>query len=116
MSHNYDGTYTVQFKGSQDWGAGVITLKDLQLTGGDSGYIFTGSFREVGSRLVGTVRVEQHVEGYPSVFGPSVGKVFDLYLEGQFDGAVSHFHGHVLGQNHFKIQVHLARAHPLAAE
>ena len=116
MSQKYDGTYTVQFKSAQDRGAGVITLKDLQVTGGDSGYIFTGAFREVGSRLVGKVHVEQHMNGHPSVFGPFVGNVFDLDLEGQFDGDVAHFHGHVRGQDHFKIQIELTRARPLAAE
>ncbi|GAW33461.1 hypothetical protein RA2_00498 [Roseovarius sp. A-2] len=116
MSHKTDGTYTVQFKSAQDWGAGVITLKDLQLTGGDSGYIFTGSFREVGSRLAGTVKVEQHVAGYPSIFGHSVGQVFDLDLDGQFDGDVVLFNGHVRGQDHLEIQIQLSRAKPLAAE
>jgi hypothetical protein len=116
MSHWTDGTYTVQFQGAQNWGAGVITLKDLQLTGGDSGYIFTGSFREVGARLAGTVHVEQHVDGYPSIFGPSVGKAFDLHLEGQFDGDVGLFHGYVRGQDHSKIQARLTRVKPSAAE
>src|SRR6056297_866724 len=99
MSHKTDGTYTVQFKSAQDWGAGVITLKDLQLTGGDSGYLFSGSLREVGSRLSGIVKVEQHVSGYPSIFGPSVGRVFDLELDGQFDGDVAMFDGHVHGND-----------------
>ena len=116
MSHWTDGTYTVQFRGPQDWGAGVVTLKDLQLTGGDSGYIFTGAFREVGPRLVGTVHVGQHVDGYPSIFGPSVGKAFDILLDGRFDGDVGHLHGHVRGQDHFRIQVRLTRVKPLAAE
>jgi hypothetical protein len=116
MSHETDGTYTVQFKSAHDWGAGVISLKDLQLTGGDSGYIFTGSFHEFGSRLSGTVKVEQHVSGHHSIFGPSVGRVFDLELDGQFDGDVAMFNGHVSGQDHLRIQVRLTRAKPLAAE
>ena len=116
MSHMTDGTYTVQFNSAHDWGAGVIMLKDLKLTGGDSGYIFTGAFREVGSRVVGRVHVEQHLKGHPSIFGPSVGKAFDLHLEGQFDSDVGRFHGHVHGQNHSKIQIQLTRAEHLAAE
>ena len=114
MAHSTDGTYTVQFSSSHHMGAGVITLSDLKLTGGDSGFLFSGSFREFGHGLVGRVNVRQHLKGHPSIFGTL--ETFELDLKGQFDGDVGVFHGHVVQEPMLKIKIELKRADSFAAE
>lgn len=109
MTHRTDGTYVVQFKSSLgSFGAGVISIKNLEVTGGDSGFLFSGRLRETGPRLNGVVSVRQHLKGFPSIFGNL--EAFELDLQGQFEGGKGFFHGHVVGQPSLRVSTQLDRA------
>ena len=62
-----EGFYTVQFKGVQGLGAGVVTLVAGRLFGGDSGYLYTGTYTDTGNTLKAQVHVKQFVPGSSSV-------------------------------------------------
>jgi len=114
MTHKNDGTYTVHFNSAADVGSGVVTVSDLTLMGGDSGFIYSGVFREDGARIVGRLNVRQHTPGHRSIFGEV--STFDLELQGQFDGDVGAFQGRVVGQPKMEMQVKLKKVSQLAAE
>lgn len=114
MAKSINGTYTVQFRSSLGgFGAGVVTLNNLNVSGGDSGFIFSGNFRENGDELHGIIHVQQHTSGIPSIFGNI--KSFDLSLKGMLDGRVGHFSGNIVQQPSMRINIALCRA-AMAAE
>jgi len=114
MSNYIDGTYTVHFDSATDYGAGVITVSDLTVTGGDCGFIYTGEFREHGDLIVGLLHVRQHAPGVRSIFGGL--STFDLDIQGRFNGDVGIFRGRVVGQPKMAMQVMLKKVSRLAAE
>ncbi|WP_299965512.1 GrlR family regulatory protein [uncultured Roseobacter sp.] len=109
MKHSTDGTYTVQFQSSLGlFGAGVVTLSNLEVSGGDSGFLFAGAFKEVGSELVGAVSVSQHADGMISIFGPM--RNFELSLCGQITNGIGQFTGSMVGMPQMKIKVVLQQS------
>ena len=80
-----EGFWTVQFRGIQGWGAGVVTLINGQLFGGDSGFLYTGTYDQQGNAFAAHVHVRQHVAGVPNVMGRNQ---FDLELTGTLQGNV----------------------------
>jgi hypothetical protein len=78
-----EGFWTVQFTGVQGWGAGVITLIGGRVFGGDSGFLYTGSYTEQGNALTARVHVKQYVAGIANVMGRNE---FDLELTGTLQG------------------------------
>jgi hypothetical protein len=78
-----EGFWTVQFTGVQGWGAGVITLIGGQLFGGDSGFLYTGTYTQHGNALTARVHVKQYVVGGVNVMGRNE---FDLELSGTMQG------------------------------
>jgi hypothetical protein len=79
-----EGFWTVQFTGVQGIGAGVATLIAGQLFGGDSGFLYTGTYQQTGSSMTARVHVKRHAAG-PNVMGRSE---FDLELTGTLQGNV----------------------------
>ena len=78
-----EGFWTVQFTGVQGWGAGVITLIGGRLFGGDSGFLYTGTYTQQGNALTARVHVKQFVTGAANVMGRNE---FDLELTGTLQG------------------------------
>jgi hypothetical protein len=79
------GFWVVRFKGQQGLGAGVLTLINGQVFGGDSSMMYTGSYTEQGNTLHAHVHVKQHtvIPGMQSVMGLNE---FDLELNGPLQG------------------------------
>ena len=76
-----EGFWTVKFNGIQGWGAGVITLMGGQLYGGDSSFLYTGTYTQNGDGMQAHVHVKKYfnVPGMQNVMGRDE---FDLELAG----------------------------------
>jgi len=83
-----EGFWTVQFAGVQGWDSGVVTLVNGQVLGGDSGFMYIGTYAQQGSMLIAKIHVKQYVPGVRNVMGQSE---FDLELTGTLHGAVLNF-------------------------
>jgi hypothetical protein len=64
-----DGLYSVRFKTPMGEGAGVVTLIDGKLCGGDAGIAYLGSYTQDGDNFKATVKTQRHTHGLGSVFG-----------------------------------------------
>jgi hypothetical protein len=64
-----DGFYSVSFKTPKGEGAGVLTLANGQLRGGDSAITYAGTFAQNGDDFSAKVVTSRHAQGMPSVFG-----------------------------------------------
>jgi len=80
-----EGFWTVQFTGIQGWGAGVVTLVNGQVLGGDSGFMYIGTYTEKGNTMNAKIHVKQHVAGVWNVMGQSE---LELDLDGTLNGNV----------------------------
>ena len=89
-----DGFWTVQFQGVQGWGSGVLTLIGGQLFGGDTSFLYTGSYTLNGNQLQARVHVSRFAQGLPNVMGR---EQFDLEISGQVQGNSANVVGTVPG-------------------
>jgi hypothetical protein len=80
-----EGFWTVQFSGVQGWGAGVLTLIGGQVFGGDTSFLYTGTYRQSGTSMTGHVHVKRHAVGLPNIMGRDE---FDLDLNGTINGSI----------------------------
>jgi hypothetical protein len=80
-----EGFWTVQFSGVQGWGAGVLTLIGGQVFGGDTSFLYTGTYSAMGTSMTGRVHVKRHAVGLPNVMGRDE---FDLELNGTLKGNI----------------------------
>jgi hypothetical protein len=78
-----EGLYKVEFSTSTGQGAGVVTLLDGRVRGGDAAMYYTGSYALEEDNFNATIDVQRHTAGMQSVFG--VDKV-TLRLSGHFAG------------------------------
>jgi T3SS negative regulator,GrlR len=81
-----EGFWIVQYEGMQGNGGGVAVLLKGKIFGGDTGYIYTGSYEMKGDQLTARVAVKNFLPGIPSVLGV-VGD-FELNIEGKLAGDV----------------------------
>ena len=75
-------------------GAGVITLIGGQAFGGDSGFLYTGTYTQQGNALTARVHVKQYVAGIANVMGRNE---FDLELAGTLQGNIITATGRIPG-------------------
>lgn len=80
-----EGFWTVQFSGVHGWGAGVLTLMGGQIFGGDTSFLYMGTYSQEGTALKGHVHVKRHAVGLPNVMGRDE---FDLELSGNLKGSI----------------------------
>jgi len=80
-----EGFWTVQFSGVQGWGAGVITLIGGRVFGGDTSFLYTGTYDAQGATMTGQVHVKRHAAGMQNVMGRDE---FDLELNGTLKGNI----------------------------
>jgi len=78
-----EGFWTVQFTGIQGWGAGVLTVVGGQLFGGDSSFLYTGTYQQNGNSITAHVHVKRFAPGLPNVMGR---EEFDLELAATLQG------------------------------
>lgn len=66
----YDGIYEISFVSSkgEDFGGGIVTIKDGAMNGGDGGYMYAGRLETAPDGTVtGRIRVTKWSEALPSV-------------------------------------------------
>jgi hypothetical protein len=64
-----EGFWIVQFEGVQGNGGGVVIFLKGHVLGGDSGFIYTGTYETDEKTLSGRVLVHNFLPGVPSVLG-----------------------------------------------
>jgi len=84
-----EGFWIVQFEGVQGNGGGVVFLKKGRIYGGDSGFVYTGTYQTDEKTITGHVKVRNFLPEIQSVFGLSgdyelslKGNVVDQKIEG----------------------------------
>jgi hypothetical protein len=103
-----DGIYIARFRTARDLGAGVVTIIDNRVTGGDAGYVYTGNLDDTEGTLKGQVAVQQHDKSAESVFGGA--SDFSLPVTGTVTETGAHLTGALQGQG---IHIDLALFHAL---
>ena len=78
-----DGKYVAWFKTALGQGAGVVTLANGRITGGDTVIAYSGSCEQDGDHFTAVVRTRRYCAGQSSVFG--IDEV-ELTLEGRSAG------------------------------
>lgn len=78
-----EGFWTVQFSGVDGFGFGTVTLAGGHIFGGDSGFIYTGTYTAQNGVLKAHVHVRRGAAGAQSVMGRDQ---FDLELTGALQG------------------------------
>jgi hypothetical protein len=81
MAAMLNGIYRVTFTGPQGSGKGIVVGKNGQLTGGDTGFVYTGTYEANGNQLTAKIRVEKDDPQMAGVFGPLTD--FELEISGQ---------------------------------
>ena len=102
-----DGFYSVHFTAGNGVGDGVVVLLKGKIYGGDSGYVYTGTYTQDGHSLRADVQVQQVVPGIPSVFG-GFGNL-TLSLSGKRTGDAIEGSGQLLGNPHVRMGFQLQR-------
>ena len=64
-----NGLYKVEFRTPLGFGAGVVTLHDGTVGGGDSGMYYAGTYQIKDSQFSASVAVRRHTAGVPSTLG-----------------------------------------------
>ncbi len=80
-----EGFWLVQFQGVQGFGGGAVTLVHSKVFGGDSGFVYTGTYTAQDGNLSAKIHVKRSFPGAQSVMGRDQ---FDLELKGTLQGDV----------------------------
>lgn len=106
-----DGFWLVQYEGIQGGGGGVIFLANGKVLGGDSGYVYLGTFHEANNSLTAHVKVQNFLPGVPNVLGV-VGD-FELELNATVEGETAKGTAALMHQKGMGIAVKLTKRAPL---
>lgn len=93
----FSGLYKVEFETARGKALGVVHADNGKIRGGSSAFIYTGSYRQDGHALTGTVSSKRHTPDpeHPSVFGfDEVTITFQGAVKGDFamcDGTAAEF-------------------------
>jgi hypothetical protein len=108
-----EGFWVLQFSGTQGWGTGVATLINGQIFGGDSAFVYYGTYKVEGASFRGRVHVQRYVS--PAVM-PIVNVMgmdqFDLELTGNQVGNTITVTGVIPGTQ-LRLNGTLAKQHDL---
>ncbi|MEQ8404124.1 MAG: GrlR family regulatory protein [Oceanicaulis sp.] len=85
------GLYLARFRTPLDDASGIIVVTGDRVHGGDSGMYYTGQITGEDNAIKVRLRVRQHDDSRPSVFGEV--DDFTLVLTGRRKGADYHFEG-----------------------
>lgn len=108
-----DGFWVVQYEGMKGNGGGVVVFIKGRVFGGDTGYIYLGSYNTNGKTVNAQVSVHAFLPNIPSVLGV-IGD-FDLEIEGQVEGDVIRGQGIVSGQKAVGVALKLTKRADLPA-
>lgn len=79
-----DGLWAVQFVGVQGNGGGVVVFMKGHVLGGDSGFVYTGSYQSEENVITARVMVRNLLTGVPNVLG--IQGDFELNVKGTVEG------------------------------
>ena len=98
------GLYVVNFSSSfGNFGGGVVTIESGRIQGGDSGYLYLGTYQTKDTALSAQVTVKRHNPNAQSIFGNL--NEFDLSLHGSFTDNSFTANGSVSGRPMAKINI-----------
>jgi hypothetical protein len=106
-----EGFWIVQYEGVQGNGGGVIVFMKGRVLGGDTGYVYTGTYQTDEKVITARVLVRNFLPDVPSVVG--VKGDFELSLKGNVDGQVMKASATLVGQAGAGIVVKLTRVSDL---
>lgn len=86
-----EGLYKAEFGTVIGRGIAVVSMRDGRIEGGDSGYLYAGTYVLSGAELSADLVVQHHTSGMHSLFGPL--KEFDLALRGSVTRRQAHLTG-----------------------
>lgn len=97
------GIYEVHFRSSiQDFGDGLVVVKEGAVNGGDANFLYTGTFEGQGNNVTAVVSVDKWKSGNTSIVDIDHFKI-------NFNGTITHeaiqLHGTVQGQANLQITV-----------
>lgn len=94
-----DGFWTVEFGSSNGFfGGGVLWFNDGLIRGGDSGYLYDGTYTpDDGPIFRAHIQARPFVQGYMNVFGIP-GQSFEMDLTGKVDGTTATAEGFPTGR------------------
>jgi hypothetical protein len=105
-----EAMYGVEFaSNSNDGGYGVVVFETGRVLGGDSSFVFVGSYELEGGLVKANIKCTNDRDILPSIFGDI--KEFDLVLEGTPDPEHKEFilQGFMVENPSMKIDVKLTR-------
>jgi hypothetical protein len=99
-----NGIYHVTFSSnSDDFGIGIIVIKNDAINGGDQGYFYTGTAHNQGEQFTATLTVQQWNPSVPSIFG-DIPK-FHLEINGKYSNGNDFVaHGSIIGHPQAEIR------------
>lgn len=92
-----NGIYRVTFQVAGNQGKGILVVKDGWLYGGDTGFVYSGTFELQGNQIIAKARIQNDFPGVQSIFNPFLTD-FLLELTGQQSAPGFKFQGSVTGQ------------------
>jgi len=102
-----EGLWIVQYEGLQGNGGGVAVLINGKILGGDTGYVYEGTYTVKDHTLRTSVHVSNFLPEVPSVLGV-VGD-FDLQMEARINGNVIQGTMSLVGNPALSIAVRLTK-------
>jgi len=78
-----EGFWIVQYEGVQGNGGGVVIFMRGRVLGGDTGYIYTGTYQTDERNIAAQIQVRNFLPDVPNVLG--VQGDFELHLAGTVD-------------------------------
>ena len=81
-----DGFWILQIESVQGGGGGVVFFQNGKLFGGDTGYLYLGTYNLEGNFVTAKVKVEQFLPGVPNLLG--IESNYEMHVEGKVEGDV----------------------------
>lgn len=102
-----EGFWIVQYEGMTGNGGGVAMFIKGKVFGGDTGYVYLGSYQVQGKSVTASVKVQNFLPGIPSVLG--IPGDFDLDITGTIEGNVINGSGSLPNQQAVGIALKLTK-------
>ncbi len=108
-----EGFWIVQFEGVQGNGGGVVFFIKGRVFGGDSGFVYTGTYQTNGNTVAAQVEVRNFLPEVASVFG--VPGDYELNVKGKVVGKTIEGNASLVNQEGMGIVVKLTKIGELPA-
>jgi hypothetical protein len=108
-----EGFWIVQYEGVQGNGGGVAIFMKGRVLGGDTGFVYTGTYQTNEKEVSAQIKVRNFLPEVPSVLG--VKGDFELSLKGTVTGQIIKAAASLVGQEGAGVVVKLTRVSDLPA-